>query len=161
MGFLDQQVVELRAKVEVSEEALQRYKERENLIALEEKQNIVVQRLSELNSEVTKAKTERVAKETLFRQLKDLAHRPEMVEAIPAVIENRLIQELKAVYVALQAQHSKLSEKYGLKHPEIIKLSSQIELMKDKIRSEVDKIGASIETEYKVARAKEATLSQA
>lgn len=161
LGFLDQQVVDLKAKVEVSEEALQRYKERENLIALEEKQNIVVQRLSELNSEVTKAKTERVGKETLFRHLRELASHPDMVEAIPAVIENRLIQELKGAYVALQAQHSKLSEKYGPRHPEIIKLTSQTELMKEKIRSEVDKIAASIETEYKVSRAKEATLTQA
>jgi uncharacterized protein involved in exopolysaccharide biosynthesis len=65
--WLSQQLTEQRKKVEESELALQRYREKGDAVALEDRQNIVVQRLSDLNAAVTKARTERIEKEALFR----------------------------------------------------------------------------------------------
>ncbi len=161
MKKLDEQLADQKGKVEESEVALQKYKEKENIVSLEEKQNIVVQRLSQLNSLVTGAKTERIAIETRYKELKKLADQPEMIESLPSILSNTMIQQLKTDYVALQRKYSELSKKYGTKHPKMIELRSQIGLMKKKIALEVKKNVNSLMTEYKVAQSKEATLVEA
>ncbi len=161
MEKLDEQLSQQKAEVEASEIILQKYKERKNIVSLEEKQNIVVQRLSQLNSLVTSAKTERIAIETRYRELKKLTNQPEMIESLPSILSNTMIQQLKTDYVALQRKYSELSKKYGTKHPKIIELRSQIGLMKRKIALEVKKNVNSLMTEYKVAQSKETTLVEA
>jgi capsular exopolysaccharide synthesis family protein len=158
MDKLDEQLSQQKEKVEKSEIGLQKYKEKENIVSLEEKQNIVVQRLSQLNSLVTSAKTERIAIETRYKELKKLADRPEMIESLPSILSNAMIQQLKTDYVGLQRKYSEISKKYGAKHPKMIELRSQIGLMKRKIALEVKKNVNSLMTEYKVAQSKEATL---
>ena len=68
--WLSGQMAEQRKKVEESEAQLQRYKEQHDAVAVEDRQNIVVQRLGEMNAAVTKAKTTRIKKEALYNQLK-------------------------------------------------------------------------------------------
>jgi succinoglycan biosynthesis transport protein ExoP len=68
-SWLDQQLTEQRRRVEQAEDTLQRYRERNDAVSLEDaqhdKQNIVVQKLADLNAAVTRAKTQRIEKETL------------------------------------------------------------------------------------------------
>jgi capsular exopolysaccharide synthesis family protein len=158
MRKLSEQLNHQKEKVEGTEIVLQKYKEKENIVSLEEKQNIVVQRLSQLNALVTTAKTDRIAIETRYKELKKLANQPEMIESLPSILSNSMIQQLKTDYVTLQRKYSEVSKKYGSKHPKIIELRSQIGLMKRKIALEVKKNVNSLMTEYKVAQSKEATL---
>ena len=58
--WLGEQLAEQRKKVEQSEPALQQYKEQHDAVAVEDRQNIVVQRLADLNAAVTRAKTDRI-----------------------------------------------------------------------------------------------------
>ena len=159
--WLGKRLGTLRNKLEESELSLQKYKEKKRIVSLEEKQNIVVQKLAELSSAVTKAKTQRIKLETLYHQLKNLSKKPGMMESLPAVINNPLIQQLKVDYAKLQGEYSEMGKKYGQKHPKMIQLKSQIGTTKDRISLEVEKIAKSIETEYRVAQAEEGTLRNA
>src|SRR6266853_6011527 len=58
--FLREEAERLKAALAKSEEALQSYKEQNRAVSLEEKQNIVGERLRDLNAKVTAAKTDRV-----------------------------------------------------------------------------------------------------
>lgn len=158
--WLNQRIAELRKKVEDSERAVQEYKETYNLVSLEERQNIVVQKLAELNSELTRARTETIAHETLYNELVNSLDKPEVLESIPSVINNPLIQNLKEEYGKLTAEYSDMSKRYKPKHPRIIRLQSQIDEMRQRISEEVRKIIKSIETEYKVALAREQSLDK-
>jgi capsular exopolysaccharide synthesis family protein len=159
--WLDQHLGQLKKKVEESEADLHRYKEENKIVSLEEKQNIIVQRLSELNTAVTQAKTERISLETLYNQIIKYAGKEAVIESLPSVINNKLIQELKAKYITLQAEHRKVSQKLGNKHPHIIEITSEMRIIRDKIQSEVKKIINSIKTEYEIALAQETVLKEA
>jgi len=159
--WLDQHLGQLKHKVQDSEADLHRYKEENRIISLEEKQNIIVQRLSELNSAVTTAKTERIRLETLYNQVAKYKGKEAAIESVPAVINNKLIQDLKTKYITLQAEYQKISQKFGKKHPHIIEISSEMQIVQDKIQSEVKKIVSSIKTEYEIALAQEAVLKDA
>src|SRR5204862_5301181 len=68
-SWLADRLAEQRAQVETAEAALQRYREQNGAIRLEDRENIVVQKLGELNTAVTRAKMDRLQKEAVERQL--------------------------------------------------------------------------------------------
>src|SRR5215203_3464441 len=69
--WLSERLTEQRKALEASEAALQAYRERNGAVSVADSaSNIVVQRLTDLNSALTKAKTERINKEALYNQLK-------------------------------------------------------------------------------------------
>jgi len=67
--WLEAQLAEQRKKVEQSEQALQRYKEQQDALSVGNPQNIVSQRLSDLSSAVTRARTDRLTREAGYRQV--------------------------------------------------------------------------------------------
>jgi len=155
--WLSERLGEQRKKVEESEAALQRYKEEHDAVAVEDRQNIVVQRLGDLNSAVTKAKTGRIEKEAQYNQLKSIQGTP-AVESFPAVVANDYIQKLKSELGDLQRQQAQLSEKYGDRHPEMIKIRSAVQSTQAKLDLEVSKVVQSVQSEYQAALAQERSL---
>ena len=163
IGWLSNRIKEVKSKLEESEKALHDYREKNDLVSIDfqESHNIIVQKLNELNAALMQAKTLRIEKENLYYELKRLSKNPEMIESMPAVVKNPLIQQLKADYIKAKAEYSELSEKYGPEHPKMISLKSQIKEIKSKIAKEVKNIARSIETEYRVARRQEESLMRA
>lgn len=163
IAWLNLRIAEVKEKLQGSEVALQGYRGKKNLVSIdfEERYNINIQKLNDLNAALTKAKTERFEKESLFLELKGFSKKPEMIESMPAVVSNYLIQTLKTEYVRLTGQYRELSEKFGSEHPKMVMLSSQMKEVKEKISHEVGKIARSIETEYRVAMAKEKSILNA
>src|SRR5262249_42230000 len=109
--WLSDQLAEQRKKVEQSEAALQRYREQNDAVSLEQRQDITVQKLADLNAAVTKAKTERIEKEALYRQLQSLQSNRAALDTFPAILSNDFIQRQKVELTGLQRQLAELSEK--------------------------------------------------
>ena len=161
--WLKQQIKGVRKKLEVSEEELQHYRKKSDLVSLDfgERHNIIIQKLHDLNNTLTHAKTTCIEKENLYDELNRISEDPVMIESIPAVLHNPLIQGLKLQQVNLEGEHSELSQKFGPEHPQMIRLRSQIKEIRGKITRETKKIAQSIETEFRVAQAKEKSLEKA
>lgn len=154
--WLAKQLDDLKAKVERSEEALQVFGARHGIISLEEKENVIVQRLNELNEALTKAESERMAKEALYKQTKD-----RNFDSLPSILENKLIMDLKQAYVQLETQWMKLSETLKPDHPEMIKLKNQMQTLQKRIDGEIGKIITSIKNDYESSLRREALLREA
>lgn len=158
--WLGDRLSEERRQVETAEAALQRYRE-QNGISLQDRENIVVQKLADLNAAVTQAKTERFQKEALYNQLQSLGGKNGPIDTFPAILSNSYIQQQKAELAQLQSQQSQLSEKLGDKHPEIIKIKTAIQLAQAKLDGEIAKVVQSVRNEYLAAVAKENSLTRA
>ena len=159
--WLGDRLAEQRRQVESAETALQRYREQHDAISLHDHENIVVQKLSDLNAAVTQARTERFQKQALYRQLESLGGKNGGLDTFPAILSNTYIQQQKAELAQLQSQQSQLSEKLGEKHPEIIKIKTAIQLAQAKLEGEIAKVGQSVRNEYLSALAKENSLTRA
>ncbi len=161
--FLKKRIKEVRKKLEEAEIALQRYREKEGLASVdfEERQSIILKSLDELNSALNKAKTERIEKESLYRELIKVANNPDKIDSLPAVVENPLIQRLKAEYIKLVAEYYKKGKKYGPAHPVMVRLRSEIRSIKKNIAQEVKNIAESIKVEYKIALQNEKEILKA
>ncbi|TLD41474.1 MAG: Tyrosine-protein kinase EpsD [Candidatus Jettenia ecosi] len=170
LDWLNKQLKDVKIALEESEAALQRYKRENDLISVEavgsenltsEKQNVVLQKLMELNTAVTYARTERIKLEVLYNKLKDfksIQYKDDIIQSIPAVVQSPLIQNLKADYARVENDFSLYSQRYGMKHPKIAGLKAELDTMRDNIMKEVEQICDSIATEYEVAINRETTL---
>ena len=154
------QLAEQRKKVEATEVALQRYKETHDAIAVEDRENIVVQRLADLNGAVTKAKTTRIEKEALYAQLKAVQG-TSAVDTFTAVLGNEYIQKLKSEVGDFQRQEAQLAEKYGERHPEMVRIKNAVQVAQAKFDNEVNKVVESVRAEYMAALAQERSLTGA
>lgn len=155
-GQLDAQ----RKALEAAELALQQYREQYDAISLEERQNIVVQRLADLNAAVTRARTERIAKEADYQRLQEIQRNRAPIDAFPAVIANSFIQQLKSELASLQRQEAQLAERLGDRHPDMINVRSAIDTAEAKLQAEIDKVAQSVRNEYLAAQTQERTLQR-
>ena len=153
VSWLNQRIKEEGKKLQQSEEYLQTYREQEGLIDVDfqERQGIIMQSLNDLNTALTEAQTEKITKQ-------QLSSASALEESNPAVMQNSLIQELKASYIALSGEHSKLSQKYGPGHPNMVRLSSQMQALQGKIAQEIRKLAQSMHTDSQLASDKEKAI---
>jgi capsular exopolysaccharide synthesis family protein len=159
-SYLDEQIDAQRKKLEASENSLQTLREQGEGVALDDRQNIVVQRLAELSSAVTKASTERIEKEAQYKRLLSVAAGPgSNLDTFPAILSNTFIQQLKGQLADLQRQQAQMSEKYEDKHPEMAKIRNAIAATEAKLRGEIGNVQQSVRNEFLSAQAQERTLA--
>lgn len=159
--WLGQQLAAERKKLEDSELALQRYRENGDAVALEDRQNIVVQRLADLNAAYTKARTDRFEKEALYNQLKNLETDRAAVDTFPAILSNNFVQQLKSQLADLQRQQAQMADRLGEKHPDMVKQNLAIQSTEAKLSTEIGKVVQSVRNEFLSAQAQERSLAEA
>ena len=156
--FLNARTAEQRKALEESEQALQKYREKTGAVALEDRQNIVVQRLADLNAAVTRARTDRIEKEAIYNQIRAIQSDRTAVDTFPAILNNTFIQQLKGQLNELQRLQAQLAEKLGARHPEMVKVQSAIETTETRINAEVQKVVQALRNDYLAAAANERAL---
>lgn len=151
--FLETKLTELRERVEKSEAALNRFRRGKGIISLNEKENIVVERLADLNKRLTDAEAERIGLEAQARLIRNRDY-----DSLPAVISNPLIQNLKNQLVNLEGQHAHLATQYKSGYPPLANLQAQIGETKHRLRQQIMSVVEGINSAYFAALGKEREL---
>ena len=157
--FLTEQLAEQRARLEESELALQAYRERTDSVSLEERQNVVVQRLADLNSALTRANTTRIQKEAAYDQVRGIQENPAAIDEVPLILSNPFVQQQKTELAQLERQRAQLSEKLGPNHPDMVEIGLAIQNAEVRIQAEATQIVQAMRSEYEAALAEERSLS--
>ena len=161
--WLGERIQEERRKVEAAESALLKYKERHQIITdfSSDAEKITAQKLAQLNTQVVEAESARVEAETRYTQAMALDNNPDMLDSIPEVLKNELVQEIKKMEVNLYNRMSELSKKYGRMHPQMLAIESELAELKKRKALEVKRVINSLRNQYKLAVAKEESLKRA
>jgi capsular exopolysaccharide synthesis family protein len=150
--------VERQAKlVTASEAALAEYKDKQGAASLDNNQNIVVARLTQLNDAVVKARTDRIQKEGVWKAVQAAGTD---TESLASVIGNPSVQSWKNTVANLQQDRSRISERYGEKHPDYIKVTTQLENAQKQLDGEIKKAAQSARLEYEQAVQQERSLQE-
>jgi polysaccharide biosynthesis transport protein len=157
--WLTKQLEELKAKVERADEALHAFGSKHDIISLEEKENLTMKRLAELNEELAKSESDRMAKEAIYKQVQQIEVRNS--DTLLSILDNKLIQDLKQSYIQLETQYVKLSETFKPDYPEMVRLKNQMESIQKRLDGEIKKIAASIRNEYESSLRRESLQRQA
>src|SRR5688572_30017130 len=148
--------VERQAKlVQQSELQLQQYRETQDAGALDSGQNIVVARLNSLNEQLTLARTDRIRKENLYKQLQGAGSN---IDSISAVINNTQVQNLRSRLNELQQESLRVAERYGEKHPERQRVAAAFASARSQLEDEIQKAVLNARNDYDAAVAQERML---
>lgn len=145
-------------KIETAEGALTQFKEREGLVSIEERRMLTDQKLKDLGSSLTAAKTRRLEKESLFNQMRSTSN----PENLGDVLRSPLVQSLQGELASLERQNAQLAAAgYLGNHPEMVKVRDQLDGTRKKLALEASRIVNAAETDYRAAVANESAVSSA
>ncbi|MGH7793396.1 MAG: GumC family protein [Candidatus Binatia bacterium] len=151
--YLDVKNLELRAKLERSEQALNEFRQRYGVVSMDKGENIVVERLVELNRQLTTARAQRIEAESLNHAVKNKS-----LQNLSQVVTQGLIPMLRASLQTLEAERIKLATIFKPEHPRHIEINQQIAEAKRSLNSEIRSVVRGIEETFVAARAKEEAL---
>jgi capsular exopolysaccharide synthesis family protein len=160
IDWLELEVDKQQAKVQESERGLADYRDRQNAMSLDDKQNIVLSRLNKLNDDVMGSKTRRAQKQVLFNQIRAVGA-GQSSETIPAVSQSGPVQVAKGRVIEAQRTRAALAERYGEKHPDLVKASGDLQEAQRQYEVEVSRAVQHIKNEYDTAVLEEQTMTGA
>jgi len=150
------------ALVTSSEMALAEYKDKQGAASLDSNQNIVVARLTALNNSATQARTDRIQKESLWKQIQAAG---DDADSISSVLANSAVQSLKGQVATLEQERSRMAERYGERYPDLIKVNTSLASAKQQLQAEIRRAVQNAKNEYEQAvlneRQLQASLNEA
>lgn len=157
LAWLEGEVKRQQQQLEASERALAEYRETQDAAALADNQNIVISRLNQLSDEATRARTDRIQKQTIWEQVEKAG---EDRESLSVILQNQMVQSLRARLTDLRRQRAQLLERYFEKHPDVIKVTAEIETVEQQYTREIQKAVQNARAEYEAALARERELNR-
>jgi capsular exopolysaccharide synthesis family protein len=145
-----------------AQEKLEAYRAKFNAVSLAERQNIVVERLRDLNQQVAAAKNSRLAREAELAQvarLEDAA--PEQLLSIRGIADLPEILDLRKQVTLKDAEVATLAQRYGPLHPTMVQGKSELSELTASFHSAIKKATNRIRESHESAKAVERSLEKA
>lgn len=162
--WLSKQLVDLQMKVETSQEKLVRYQKEHEIFGVDDKQNIITEKLDELNKEMTAAEFDRMQKEAVYRQTQS----SDPVAVAAAIVSDTtpggnstispLLDKLREQQAGLRIQIADLSTQFGPSYPKITQLNNQLKEIDHQLQSETNKAVDHLNGRYQAALQRENML---
>lgn len=153
-SWFDEQVRQHRDKLEAAQAALSTYQQKTGIVATDERLDYETAKLNEISTQLTIAQG----------QTADSASKQKSAggsDTLVEVMQNPLINNLKADLARLEAKHQETSVNLGKNHPQVQRMESEIDSLKGKIASETRKVSTSLGTSVTVGKQKEKELLEA
>ena len=166
--WLSKQLVDLQMKVETSQEKLVKYQKEHEILGTDEKQNIITDKLEELNKELTTAESERMEKQATYELMQSGDPETVSAAAINAISTapgstggSSLLEKLQAQEADLRIQAAQISTQFGPSYPKVQQLNTQLKEVNAQIQAQTKKVFESVRDDYMAALQREKMLSAA
>jgi capsular exopolysaccharide synthesis family protein len=153
--FLEEQIQQVRANLEDSERRLVAYAREREILNLDDRMAILLQKLKEMNTELIRAEAERIQAEAEYQELLE-----DGAFSAGAVLESSLIQKLKERKAELETEYQEQLRIYKPGYPKMQQLRRQIAELGDEIAGESASIANSVKTAFEAKIRQEAKLQQ-
>jgi capsular exopolysaccharide synthesis family protein len=153
--WLSKQMEELKSNAAQAEQRLAQFQKQNNILGTDENNNIVIDRLRHLNSQLADAEGDRIIKEARYRLAS--SGNPELVAA---VVPSTTLQALRMQEADLKSQYAQLDAKFGSGFPRVQELQAQLKRLDQTIADEVNNVGQRLHDEFLAAQNSEILLRQ-
>jgi capsular exopolysaccharide synthesis family protein len=162
--WLRDRLGELKNKVDVSERALQAYRDREHIVdtkglAL----SGATKQLEELTRSLVDAHAKRAEAESAYALVQQVrgGKAQASYDTIPAVIRDPLVQKMKEAEGDAERKMSDAAKRYGPEHPKMIQAKAELEAARENTRRQIQFVVQGLAKEYEAAKANEAAVQSA
>jgi len=153
--FLQEKLLELKERVETSEAALNSYRRQKGIITLDDKGNLVVDRLVDLNERLTEAEANRIALESEVQTI-----RKGKYHDLPRVRQSAIISALKSKLGELEAEYVNMAGEFKPGYSPLDNLKLKVDEVRKRMSREVQSEVNAIKSAYQVAKNNERQLRQ-
>lgn len=154
-GGMEQQLEELRAKVERSQQAMVDYERQNLIISVGDKGTIDDDRLQQINRDFTGAESERMQKQSIY----ELAKGNE--QEIGIIVQDNVLQRLEDKYTDLKSSYADALDQYGPNFPRVVRMRDQLTQLQSVIATARKQAVEKVHNEYLSAVNRERLLSDA
>jgi capsular exopolysaccharide synthesis family protein len=152
--WMEQQLDELKAKVEKNQQALVDYEREYSIANIGDKQNVVQQRLAQLSNDLTTAEVDRANKQSVYDTVRSHPSDATLVAG------SALFQQLDAKYSELQTEYAATTAQYGPNFSKVKQLHNQLLEVESLLDRERKRITEHIDSDYRTAVRREQLLAQ-
>ncbi len=153
--YLRQEADRLKAKLQNAEQAVQKFREDNNAVSLEDKQNIIVEKLKELNLKVTEAKGERLKLEADVATIKQgKAKTPDELLMLPSVAALPVVATLRQELADRESKFKAEGQLKGLQQSlnrTLINVGNMVVKSYDAARNTEGKLAAALQEQEQAA----------
>ena len=150
--FLEDQIKQIKAKLEESERKLNRYAQDKQILTLDEKTSVVNQTYTDYAAALSKAEQDRIKVEALYNEIK------KNPENVAIVGENKTVQSYKEQRAKLQIEYQQDLRIYKPDFPKMLQIKAQIAEVDAQIKSEIGAIAAGVQAQYQSAQQQESLI---
>lgn len=154
-AWFDERTKQLRDSLEKAQAKLSAYQREHGIVAVDERLDIENARLAELSSQRTGIQAQKSETQSRQSQARD------STDTMSEVLQNGLIQGLKADLARLEAKLQETSGQLGRNHPQVQRLESEAQSLRSKIEAETNQIVGGISTSNRVNTQREAEVKTA
>ncbi|MGF1649646.1 MAG: GumC family protein [Hyphomicrobiaceae bacterium] len=148
--FLEDQIAQLKIRLEQAEKAMLDFAEREQIVSVGERASISETNLAAANTTLGQLVTERIKTEQLWKQLEASDG-----ITIPQLLSNSVIDGLRARRNTLQTEYKEKLETFKPDYPDMLQISSKIREIDRQLASEVATIRQSYQAAFEAASRQE------
>lgn len=152
--WLGTQLADLETKLDASGKALFEFKKSHDIVAAswEDRQSMVSQRLTAINDALTRARVKRAELQAKNDAMRDaaaaLARGGAKVDALPPVVTNAAIQNIKTKYFDAQTECSDLQVRYLDDHPRLEACQKKLAVARQALAEEVRTAIRAVQQDY-------------
>jgi polysaccharide biosynthesis transport protein len=167
--WLGHQLVELKSQLEKSQQRATQLQKESGIFGQDERNNIVLTRLEQLNNQVTSAEADRVMKESVYRLSR--TGNPELIAGMLGAQPERsmpeaanpasLLNNLRQQEATLKSEYADASAKYGPAYPRLIQIKEKLNSVRSSLAAELGKVAGRAKSEYELAASREAAARKA
>ena len=158
-SWLNERLTELRRVLDGSEDRLIEFKQANGLVDVDGS----VGRLNEqelllATTELAQARSELASQSDIYNEIQSLRDRPELLESIPAVQADGLVQQVKIEQGQAQRALDELRNRYGDRHPRVVDATSQLATLNNTLQSRVNRVVSSVASDYQLTQQRVASI---
>ncbi len=165
--WMSERLQDVSSKLRRSEQALQEFREREQVFDAEGLQSLSSKNLNELTSRLVETQRELQMAQSAARQIErvqqtdsDSEAKAEQLESIPAVSRNALVQRFKEQKATSRRAIAELGKTYGPKHPKFITAVAEFKTASGNLRRQISIVVEGVKKQYAMAQAEEQALRE-
>lgn len=151
-SFLEDQLKQVKARLEDSERKLNSYAQSNQIVTLDEKTSAINQTYTEYAAALAKAEQERIKAEAVAAEMR---RNP---EASHAVSENKPIQALKERRAKLLIEYQENLRIFKPDFPKMLQIKAQLAEVDSQLKEEVGAVAAMLQAQYEASVRQEAGI---
>jgi succinoglycan biosynthesis transport protein ExoP len=150
--FLQDQLDRMRVSLEDSERRFVAYAREREIVNLDDRLEIILNKLRTMNETLVQAEAERFAAEATWQEFQEAG------DGAPDILKSEVIQSLKRRLSELQADYEQNLEVYKPGYPKMQRLQSQIDELRAEVSRETVAIASSVKAEFDAKQRKEQSV---